>query len=150
MPDILAEIDDTLADWHGSADSARWQPQPPFPSLLPHEMALARRLSAETGIDGYAAAQVVHDVGWNGGHLSPFWDLVSPVARRMREETARPVVSITVDTREFTAALAELGIALSQTLTRAFGAAANPGPLCINGREYARRRKARARRRRGR
>ena len=28
MTDILAEIDDTLADWHGSADAMRWRPEP--------------------------------------------------------------------------------------------------------------------------
>lgn len=28
MSDILSEIDDTLADWHGSADSMRWTPGP--------------------------------------------------------------------------------------------------------------------------
>jgi hypothetical protein len=27
MTDILADIDDTLADWHGSADSMRWRPE---------------------------------------------------------------------------------------------------------------------------
>lgn len=26
MSDILSEIDDTLADWHGSADSMHWRP----------------------------------------------------------------------------------------------------------------------------
>lgn len=26
MTDILASIDDTLADWHGSADAMRWRP----------------------------------------------------------------------------------------------------------------------------
>jgi hypothetical protein len=26
VTDILASIDDTLADWHGSADSMRWRP----------------------------------------------------------------------------------------------------------------------------
>jgi uncharacterized protein Yka (UPF0111/DUF47 family) len=28
VTDILASIDDTLADWHGSADSMRWRPEP--------------------------------------------------------------------------------------------------------------------------
>lgn len=28
MTDILADIDDTLADWRGSVDSMRWQPDP--------------------------------------------------------------------------------------------------------------------------
>lgn len=28
MSDILSEIDDTLADWHGSADSMHWRPVP--------------------------------------------------------------------------------------------------------------------------
>ncbi len=28
MTDILTAIDDTLAEWHGSADSMRWRPEP--------------------------------------------------------------------------------------------------------------------------
>jgi hypothetical protein len=28
MTDILADIDDTLAEWHGSADAMRWRPEP--------------------------------------------------------------------------------------------------------------------------
>lgn len=73
MTGIVDLIDDTLDDWRGSADSARWRPEP-----TPEEVAAAIRLYGE-------AFKVVqrHVVvtfrqiteAWAG--LKPFVDLMS-------------------------------------------------------------------------
>jgi hypothetical protein len=59
--DILKTIDDTLA-WYGSEDSAQWTPPGAFPVLAEHQAETARWLSADTGMDGYAAWLMVADV----------------------------------------------------------------------------------------
>ena len=42
MTDILTAIDDTLAEWHGSADSMRWRPEP-----TPEQARQARQALAQ-------------------------------------------------------------------------------------------------------
>lgn len=55
MTDILANIDDTLADWHGSADSMRWRPEDgakpetPAPAQRPQPSDVIVTLTADTG-----------------------------------------------------------------------------------------------------
>lgn len=41
MTSILADIDDTLADWHGSKDSMRWRPERSEPTAEQFEQVAA-------------------------------------------------------------------------------------------------------------
>lgn len=83
MPgDILETIDETLA-WYGSDDSYCWHAAV-FPVLSAFDRDVARQLSADTGMDGYAAWLAVAEVrdrdGW-----SPWLDEVHAAGLTVRE-----------------------------------------------------------------
>ena len=79
--DILKTIDDTL-EWYGSEDSAQWTPPGAFPVLAEHQAETARQLSADTGMDGYAAWLMVADVLQQGSE-SPFLHPVLNAGRKV-------------------------------------------------------------------
>ena len=54
MTDLLDEIDDVIADWHGSVDSATWTAPWDEPVIEPG--APWRQVMDREGWDGYAAA----------------------------------------------------------------------------------------------
>lgn len=174
MTGILEAIDGTLAEWRGSADAMRWSTAaPPFPRLNGPQAAVARRLCADTGIDGYAAAVIVADVS-DLGALSPWWDDVRPAALKVMDEAEREAKArIEAWLAEHARAIQEFGESLAAALTpvlraavdafhgfasaleprrhrdrcRACNPRGNPGPLAVNGHEYRRRQLARQKRR---
>lgn len=173
MTDILADIDDTLAHWAWSADAARWNPSPPIPRLNLAQAEVARRVSAQTGVDGFAAAFMVADVAEHG-MASPHWDAVLPAGRMVADEmTDEAAAALAAVGRVFREMFDQLGRAMTARarqmmpvfadLGKSFhliGAASSPrahrycgtchphrsGKLAVNGREYHRRQQARTRR----
>jgi hypothetical protein len=63
--DVLDLIGETL-EWYGSADSQTWRAAV-FPELSLLDQDVARQLSADTGMDGYAAWAAVADVRDHSG-----------------------------------------------------------------------------------
>ncbi len=82
---VLASIDSALADWGTSADAMRWAPQPPLFRLTRAQQAIAGRVSAQTGADGYAAAFMVLDVAARSTG-SPYWPEVHDAIAADRRE----------------------------------------------------------------
>jgi hypothetical protein len=194
--DVLAAIEDTLANWTGSVDSSTWTASG-LPQLTRQDQVVARYLCARTGVDGYTAWLMVADVTlW--GTSSPFaadvaaaWDEVQADVARCVLAVLQPAIVVVVEqARAAAAAIAPVIIgamnSVTEVLTRTVApimtaifrsvapllvAAAHEddvakrprwhvrrcakcNPRCANtepwayGREYNRRRKARARRRR--
>lgn len=131
------------------------------------EAAVARKLSAATGIDGYAATLMVADaIAY--GDTSAHYDTVQPYVQEVVNEMMQPFTDWlaakaeecrqVIDTFvEALAPVAELLVKGIQEFRRTFPSlirqtakAHDPHqekhPLCINGHEYSRRRKARGRR----
>ena len=77
--DILEAINETL-EWYSSYDSMRWQPATPFPPLDTYWRNVARRLCAQTGLDGYTAWLLTADVA-EYQTASPFAEIVGPAQR---------------------------------------------------------------------
>jgi hypothetical protein len=78
--DIVDAINETL-EWYTSSDSMSWQPETtPFPPLGDHWVNVARRLSAQTGMDGYAAWLLTADFAAYQD-ASPFAEIVGPAQR---------------------------------------------------------------------
>ena len=77
--DILDAIDETL-EWYSSGDSMRGQPATPFPPLGTYWMDVARRLCAQTGLDGYTAWLLTADVA-EYETASPFAEIVGRAQR---------------------------------------------------------------------
>lgn len=158
--DILDTIDGALRDYETSWDAMRWAPCSVFPRLSAAQMAVARRLAADTGIDGYATVLLVDG---EPGCDSPWHDLVRAAAARehpLRYENL--TITITIDAEPFNRAFCRLLEVFGQfaaRATRQFDGllAALDGkrtcqyhrrPLAVDGHEYHRRQLARQRRRR--
>jgi hypothetical protein len=77
--DILDTINETL-QWYSSGDSMRYQPTTPFPPLRTYWADVARRLCAQTGLDGYTAWLLTADVA-EYQDASPFADIVMRAQR---------------------------------------------------------------------
>ncbi len=77
--DIVDAITETL-EWYSSNDSMSWQPETPFPDLSEHWVNVARRLSAQAGLDGYTAWLLTADFAAYGD-ASPFAEIVAPAQR---------------------------------------------------------------------
>lgn len=86
----LAAIDEALHLWERGPDAMTWTATAQFPTLTPVQRQLARRLSATTGLDGYAAHLVVADVA-ACGQASPHATLLGPVASEMLTDAWRPI-----------------------------------------------------------
>lgn len=65
MTDILAAIDDTLADWHGSADSMQWRPEGEADEEVCH-------FTFEADISRFVAAmtRVQSSILWLGNNMA--------------------------------------------------------------------------------
>jgi hypothetical protein len=87
---VLAAIDSALEDYAVSADAMRWAPAR-LPRLNREQKLIARRVCAETGVDGYAAMFMVLDVAAQNDD-SPHWDEVSAAAGALLAEIAVPVL----------------------------------------------------------
>ena len=163
----LASIDAALESWERGPDAARWAP-PRLPAATRRRMAAARRLSAETGLDGYAALCVAAEAERQVSS-GPWREwLIPQPGVTLTADTSQLGAQITQMARAAAEAMRPLGAAL-KSLSEAFARSghvvhaaqyprehircatchpmANPGPLCINGREYHRRQRARKRRR---
>jgi hypothetical protein len=82
---VLKRIDDAL-DWPGSDCSATWAAG--FPDLNPAQAAVARQVTADTGVDGYTAWLMVTD--WDEfGWASPFTPEVLAARANVHAETVR-------------------------------------------------------------
>ncbi len=77
--DILDAINETL-EWYSSGDSMRSQPATPFPPLGTYWVNVARRLCAQTGLDGYTAWLLTADVA-EYETASPFAEIVGRAQR---------------------------------------------------------------------
>ncbi len=77
--DILDVINETL-EWYSSDESMRHQPATPFPPLGAFWVDVARRLCAQTGLDGYTAWLLTADVA-EYETASPFAEIVGPAQR---------------------------------------------------------------------
>ena len=140
--------------------------------LTATQTAIMRRLCAETGLDGYAAALIVADVG-ERSRESPYWPIVGPVVEEMLDEGMEPfrrwvevkaeewargmqmlgeamAAALTPVLRSMTVAFHDLGAALEprrhRGRCRSCNPRGNPRPLAVNGHEYRRRQKNRQRR----
>jgi hypothetical protein len=135
-----------------------------MPALTPVQAAIMRRLCAQTGMDGYAAAVVVADVG-ERSTSSPWWDTVRPAIAEMYAEIAETSRRLLEEkAREWARSLQALGEAIGKALipvlramTESFHALSaalmprehrrcvtchpgrKPKPLAVNGHEYRRR-----------
>jgi hypothetical protein len=143
-----------------------------MPVLTSVQAEIVRRLCAETGIDDYAAAVMVADVG-ERSRQSPHWDTVSPVIREMLAEAGEPFHRwLDAKGEEYRRAMLAFGEALITAWAPVLRSLAkschdlsaamdprghrrhcvacyprgNPRPLKAGGHEYSRRRKARQRR----
>ena len=74
MTDILADIDDTLADWNGSKDSMRWRPTPVAPTAEQYEQVAEAFRSAIIPAYQRLAVQV-----------TLMWEALKPLVALMAE-----------------------------------------------------------------
>lgn len=163
----LAAIDAALDGWEHGPDTAGWAPAR-LPDATRRRMRTARDLSAATGLDGYAALCVAAEAEQmvSGGPWAHWFPARPQVT--ITVDTARLAAQLGHLGRAVAEAMRPLGAAF-KSITEAFAGSghtvhaaqyprdhircatchpiASQGPLCIDGREYSRRQRARRRRR---
>ena len=83
---ILDTIEGALTDYATSRDAMHWIASPGLPTLTARQMAIARRLCDQTGIDGYTASVMVADWDDHGTFSPHAEDCAAALSARMQDE----------------------------------------------------------------